>query len=801
MRLQLSSASRDIRWPVCVVIVWLAVWVVAPNQAVAQVAAQAIEQESGQVADQVQAPPMEAAEPNGDRTATIDGPPPPVPPQVISRAGDGRTTVRAVRLPEGLVVDGRLDDPIYSTVPGITDFLQQEPMEGVVATEKTEVWIFFDDRNFYVSGRNWESRPDRMVANELRRDNRMIQQNENFSLVLDTFYDRRNGFFFQTNPLGAIRDGLITDERNANTDWNTVWDVRVHRSEQYWDVEMAIPFKSLRYRPGQAQVWGINIRRGSQWKNEDSFLSPIPRSVGFQAMWRMSDAATLVGIEVPGSSRNLEFKPYAISAATGVRGDADALQNDWAGDLGFDAKYGVTQGLTADFTVNTDFAQVEDDEQQVNLTRFSLFFPEKREFFLEGQGIFGFGGAASGRRGGFGGGGGGGETPILFFSRSIGLSSGEVVPIRAGTRLTGRAGAYTIGLLNIQTGEDQDLDAVGTNFSVVRLRRDLFRRSTIGMMATNRSVSLDGDGANRAYGVDANFRFFQNLSINSYYAKTDTPGLPGADESYQADIRNEGDRYGFTYEHLKVGKNFNPEIGFVRRDDFRKHRGELKFSPRPTSIQAVRRFEFQGNIDHITGVSSGILETRELQGRFQIEFENTDRFFLNFRDTYEFLPDEFEIADDVILPIGGYDFRNFTATYNFGPQRRVSGRITYGTGGFFSGDRTQLRYQGRVEVSPKLSLEPRIQLNWIDLPEGEFTTRLVSSRVTYTMSPRLFAGALIQYNSSSDSISTNVRLRWEYEPGSDLFVVYSEGRETDHRGFPLLANRGFVIKFTKLLRF
>ena len=368
------------------------------------------------------------------------------------------------------------------------------------------------------------------------------------------------------------------------------------------------------------------------------------------------------------------------------------------------------------------------------------------------------------------------------------------------SRLTGRT-AYTIGLLNIQAGEDQDLEALSTNFFVVRLRRDIFRRSTIGVMATNRSVTKDGIGSNQAYGVDANFSFFQNLNITSSYAATQTPDLDGDNTSYMASIRNEGDRYGFTYQHLMVGKNFNPEVGFVRREDFRKNRGELQFTPRPASIRAIRRFEFQGSVDYIAALSTDTVETREFQGRFQIEFENTDRLFLHYRDTYEFLPDAFEIADDVVLPIGGYDFRSYSVAYRFGPQRKVSGFVTYGRGGFFSGDRTQASYQGRIEVSPKLSLEPRLQWNWVNLPEGRFTTRLVSSRVTYTMSPRLFAGALVQYNSSSESISTNVRLRWEYEPGSDLFVVYSEGRETDRRGFPLLENRGIVVKFTKLFRF
>ncbi len=736
----------------------------------------------------------------GELPEGFDGPPPPVPPQVVSRDDSGRVTIRAVRIGEELVIDGRLDEPVYSRVEPISDFVMQEPQDNVPATEQTEVWIFFDDRNLYVSGRNWDSQPDRIIANEMRRDGRNISQNDNFTLTLDTFYDQRNGFFFQTNPLGALRDGLITDERQLNTDWNTVWNVRTTRFDQGWNVEIVIPFKSLRYGPGRDQVWGVNVRRGVQWKNEDSYITAIPRALNFSAVYRLSLAATLVGLQTPGISRNLEIKPYAISASTGVRGDDDVIVNDFAGDVGFDGKYGLTQGLTADFTVNTDFAQVEDDDEQVNLTRFSLFFPEKREFFLEGQGIFSFGGGASGRRGGRGGGGGGGGTPILFFSRQIGLSGGEPVPIRAGGRVTGRAGAFTLGLLNVQAGEDADLEAQATNFSVVRVRRDILRRSSIGFMTTNRSVSLDGNGSSQSYGVDAGFSFLDNLNIGTYYAQTKTPGLSGENTSYSASIRNQGDRYGFSYSHLLVGKNFNPELGFVRRDDFRQNSGSVQFAPRPRGIRAIRRFQFRGNIRHIASESTGVLETRDIGGQFEIEFENTDRFSVNYSNNYEFLFDEFEISDGVTLPIGGYDFQDVRVTYRMGAQRRAGGWFTLSRGGFFSGDRTQVNYFGRVEVSPQLSIEPRLQLNWIDLPEGAFNTRLVSTRVNYTLSTRLLVATLIQYNSSSDSISTNIRLRWEYEPGSDLFVVYSEGRDTDFRGFPRVANRGFVIKFAKLFR-
>ena len=333
----------------------------------------------------------------------IDGPPPPVPPEVISRDARGRATIRATRLTDGIRLDGLLDERVYQTVPAITGFIQQAPDEGAPATEKTEAWIMFDADNLYPAGRIWDSAPpSEWVANEMRHDTPQLRQNDTFALILDTFYDRRNGVAFYSNPLGAIADFAITNEGNPNSDWNPVWDVRTARFEGGWTVEMEIPFRSLRYRPGSNQVWGVQLRRNVRRKNEWTYITPLPISAGSGpgGIFRVSEAATLVGLEVPRGARNLEIKPYGIG---GVRTDVNAsplTNNAGDGDFGFDVKYGITQNLTVDLTYNTDFAQVEVDEQQVNLTRFRLFFPEKREFFLEGRGIFDFarGGITGGGR-------------------------------------------------------------------------------------------------------------------------------------------------------------------------------------------------------------------------------------------------------------------------------------------------------------------------------------------------------------------------------------------------------------------
>ena len=735
----------------------------------------------------------------GSDGVALDGPPAPVPPAVVTRDGDGRVTMRAFRLPGPLTVDGRLDEEVYTRIESVSDFIQQEPAEGAPATERTEVWVFFDERNVYISARNWDSHPERIVANEMRRDHRNINQNQTFTVVLDTFYDRRNGFFFQTNPLGALRDQSVTDERNANNDWNTVWDVKTQRFEQGWTAEMVIPFKSLRYNEGREQVWGVNFRRNIQWKNESSFLTPIPASYNFLGIYKFSSAATLVGIQAPAGSRNIELKPFAITSLTTDRVAEPALRNDLGGDVGFDAKYGLTQSLIADFTVNTDFAQVEDDDQQVNLTRFSLFFPEKREFFLEGQGIFAFGGA-SGRQGGGGFMGRRSLTPIMFFSRRIGLGEDGAVPIRAGTRVTGRAGAYTVGLLNIQQGEEASSATPATNFSVVRLRRDILRRSNIGVIATNRSAALNAPGSSQTYGIDGDFAFFENLRLATYYARTEAPDLSGGNDSYFGTIDYAADEWGFAYEHLTVGEHFEPEVGFQARDDFRRNFASARYSPRTTNHSWIRQVSNTISLDYITD-TRGRLETREASAEFQIQMHNSDFVSVNHGRQYEYLDAPFEISDGVTLPVGGYGFQDTRVNYRFGPQRRFSGFANVSVGSFYNGHRTQVGYGGRVEVTSQLSLEPNVSLNWVDLEQGSFTTTLLRTRVNYTLSPRTFVGALLQFNSASEALLANIRFRWEYEPGSDLFVVYSEGRDTLSRGFPGLENRSFVIKMTRLLRF
>ena len=744
----------------------------------------------------------------------IDGPTPPVPPAIISRDSERRATIRATRLTKTISLDGLLDELVYQTVPALTDFIQQSPEEGAPATERTDAWILFDERNLYVSGRIWDSAPpSEWVANEMRRDTNQLRQNDTFGVILDTFYDRRNGVMFYTNALGAIADFALTNESTPNTDWNPVWDVRTARFDGGWTVEMEIPFRSLRYRPGPDQVWGVQLRRNVRRKNEWTYLTPLPISAGSgpAGVFRVSEAATLVGLEVPDGSKNLEIKPYGISGLSTNLKANPPTRNVGDGNIGVDVKYGITQNLTADFTYNTDFAQVEVDEQQVNLTRFSLFFPEKREFFLEGRGIFDF--ARGGRfqstlrRSGGGGSGssGVGNAPTIFYSRQIGLQGGTGVPIIGGGRVTGKIGAFDVGLLNIQTDDEVVSTAKMTNFTVARVKRDILRRSSIGAIFTNRSVSLVGNGASRSYGADANFSLYENVNVVTYLARTETPDHENKNTSYQGRFAYGGDRYGFLAEHLVVEDYFIPEVGFLRRDNFRRTHTTGRFSPRPRSINAIRQIHVEGAFDYIETADTGTVETRQAQLGFSIELENSDRVGINVADNYEFLVRPFIPGPGVTFLVGRYRFRDIEASYAAGAQHRLNGTLTVRIGEYFNGTIRSVSFsRGRLSLSPQFSLEPSVSFNWVDAPMGSFRTDLVVARANYSFSPRMFFSGLTQYNSAKQSVSNNLRFRWEYSPGSELFVVYSEDRETDSLlpdRYTRVGNRGFVVKVNRLFRF
>ncbi len=733
----------------------------------------------------------------------------PVAPKSIVRE-NGQVVVRAIRLKEPLRVDGRLDEAVYRENEPIDGFIQAIPNNGQPVSERTEAWVTFDDNYIYITAKLYESVPEsQWVANEIRRDTNQMRQNDMFGVLLDTFHDKRNGFHFYTNALGGFTDQLVTDEGNPNGDWNPVWNVRPGRFEGGWVTEMAIPFKSIRYVSGTNMTWGIQMRRSIRRKNEWSHLTALPAAGGGpNTIFRLSRAATLVGLDLPPQSANIDLKPYAIGTNTTDRVRVPSVSNDLTSSFGGDLKYGITSNLTADVTVRTDFAQVEVDEQQLNLTRFSLQFPEKRDFFLEGRGIFDFGrgGGSSGARLGFGSGGNTDAStgaPTFFYSRRIGLEGGRVVPIRAGGRVTGRVGKWTVGAVNIETADEPVAGVAPTNFTVARVKRNILRRSSIGGIMSNRDKSaLVKGSSNLAYGVDGLFSFGNDLSMGAYFAKSEVDGRNTRNASYQARLDYAPDRWGVRADYLVVGANYSPEVGFTNRTNFRRRYVSGRFSPRPAKSRRVRKYTTEGSYEYLVTDTTGRLESRATTGRFLIEKQSSDLISVVATNRYEFLARPFTVAQGVTIPVGGYTFSDLTASYGFGQQRRLSGSLAWQTGHFYNGDINAVSFStGRFAIRSNWSIEPTFTVNHVSLPAGTFTNTVIVARTDYGFSPRRFMSALLQYSSSTHVLSSNLRFRWEYRPGSELFVVYTDERDTLRPGYPDLRNRAFVMKVTRLFRF
>ena len=689
--------------------------------------------------------------------------------------------ITALYVEAPIVIDGILDEPQWSLAQAGGDFIQNEPRTGEPATERTEVRILYDDENLYIGVYCFDSAgKEGITVTEIKRDYRPFD-NDHFSFVIDTFDDNRNGFLFGTNPRGAQREGQVEgDGDSTNFDWDAIWYVKAKITEQGWQAEFAIPFKTLRFKNLETQRWGINFLRVIRRKNEQTYWSPIPRPYRLP---RISLAGELAGLSGIQQGRNFYIKPY-LSAPI-VRREEDDV--DFIPEVGLDMKYGVTPGLTLDLTVNTDFSQVEADTQQINLTRFSLFFPEKREFFLENADLFQFGKPDSGFRGE-------GQSDLIpFFSRRIGLSEGQIVPIYGGARLSGRAGQYRLGIISMQTTEFEETPS--TNFSVIRVSRDVMSTSDIGGIFVNKHVN-DGHN-NGTYGVDANLNFFQHLDITSYLLKTDTSGISGKDKA--ADLNVEwNDRFlNLKAEHLSIQDNFNPEVGFVPRVGIRKSSGQVTVRPRPgEAIPWIREFRPSASVHYITD-QENTLVTRKVDQNFSISFEDSSNVWGTRRARFERLDEPFEIRPGQFIPVGDYDFVEYSGSFFTNPSRMFSGGARVKTGGFFDGDMDS--YQLKLAFRP--SYHFYTEVDWtrenVDLPSGDFRTTLATTRLNYSFTPNMFLDALIQYNSTVKEIACNIRFNFIYKPLSDLFVVYNERRSTTGE----VRERALIVKITFIFDF
>ena len=690
-------------------------------------------------------------------------------------------TITAIFVTGEIVVDGNLDEPEWQLAQPATDFIQNDPRMGEPATERTEVRILYDDENLYLGVYCFDSAGEKgIVLTDVKRDYGP-RESDHFSMVFDTFDDNRNGFIFGTNPGGAKREGQARgDGGEINFNWDTVWDVKAKITESGWQFEMVIPFSSLRFREGSRQVWGVNFGRRIRRKTEFSLWSPVPRP---HVLSRVSLAGTLNGINRLRQGRNLYFKPYVSAPVVRKRGD----DVDFVPEAGFDVKYGLTPGLTLDLTVNTDFAQVEADLQQINLTRFSLFFPEKREFFLENAGVFQFGKPV--RR--FG------RTSTLeiipFFSRRIGLSRGRIVPILGGARLTGRAGPYTLGVLSLQT--DKFEETPSTNFSVFRLRRDLFRNSDMGGIFINKQVR--GGGFNRTYGIDLNLSMFNFLDVVPFFLKTESPGNPGKDTAANISIVWNDPFWEVLTEYLTIEENFNPEVGFVPRTGIRKSRNKFGIKPRPGErVSWIRQFQPSLEVNYITD-QENVLETRTVDSTLSILFQDNSNFSFGHRASFERLDEPFEIRPGQEISIGDYPLEEFSISFTGDQSRMFSGRASLETGGFFDGDKDSYSLGFRFQPNYHFTGDVSWSHDGVALPSGDFTTNLVNTRLLYSFSPRMFLNALIQYNRTAREIESNIRFNFIYKPLSDFFLVYNEIRSTtgDVQERALIAKVTYIFDF------
>jgi hypothetical protein len=687
--------------------------------------------------------------------------------------------VQAVRITERITVDGRLDEPAWTRAEPATDFIQWEPEPGMPSSEKTEVRFLYNDENLYVGARCWDSDPTHLTIHELRQDFES-RQSDTFAFLLDSLHDLQSAFTFWTNPAGARRDvQTFQDDAQRNVDWDGVWDVKTSIDERGWTAEFIIPFKTLRFSSSTTQEWGLQILRRIRRRNEDAYWSPLPRRY---STMRASLAGTLTGLENVRQGRNLKIKPYAISSVTQLA--SASLARDLAGDGGVDLKYGLTASTTLDLTYRTDFSQVEADQQQVNLTRFNLFFPEKREFFLENSGMFGLAG-------------GGGTTNVFpFFSRRIGLSAnGTPIPIVGGARMSGTMGTYDVGLLAMQTERAGEVPS--STFIVGRLRRNIRRSSAVGAIVTSRDSTRPGD-YNRLYGVDTLLRFFQSrFEVSSYLLRSETPDRQGRDQARLLEAGWQDNDFTIAGRYETVQPNFNPEVGFVRRRDMTHYAAETSWRPRPRSNRHVRNFSLAATADLFLD-EDGSLETREQSIETGIAFHNSSMLAVNVTNTFDRLVAPFPIRPTVVIAPGDYTYPRYSVRYNSDLGRAFSGNVNVSGGEFWDG--RSWSATGGIDLKPNhhLNIDLTVSRNQVDLPAGEFTTNLVGLRVLYAFTSNAFFNSFLQYNATTNQFSANTRFNIIHRPLSDLYVVYNEQRDTI-RGS--LLERGLIVKFTNLFDF
>jgi len=735
----------------------------------------------------------------------------------VASGAHGSRNIRAARSEAPLTVDGVLDEPAWGEARGSQEFIQKDPQEGQPSTERTEFRVVYTATTLYIGVTCYDATPQGIVAAERRRDN-TLESDDTISVVLDTFHDHRNAFLFRTNPLGTQYDALVTNEGNSlNESWDEQWNVVSRITPEGWTAELAIPFKSLRLGEESSQGWGLDLERVIRRKNEAVYWNGYRRGFLLQ---HVSQAGHLEGVENIESGLRLRLKPFLLGGASRFSDPSRSVTRNASG-VGIEVlKYRITSSLTADLTANTDFAQTEVDDQQVNLGRFSLFFPEKREFFQEGAGTYEMGGTQSGPFR---------SSLRIFHSRTIGLSPRrQIVPITAGGRVTGRVGKFTVGLLNVQTEEraEQFDDQTGelverripaSNYSVVRMKRDILERSSVGGFVLSRAVAGSGD-FNRVYGVDANFAFFRHFTVGGLVGRSSSPGIHHDNWVSSGGVGWDGDFLHLGTSWMVVDPEFRNDMGFVPRRDLRQFAPVVSIRPRVNS-SLVRQLVFSVRSNYSYN-QKNVLETKQNSYEFEIHFQDGGVFGWVPHIYLDRPSEPFRLRPGVVIPPGVSRWWSNVTRYRSNPGKRLSGEARWEQhyAYYGGGSLNEFRFEERLRVTQQFSVETQYIINTASLepghytddegnfPEqnGEFTDHVVNTRFNYNFNNQWLTSTTVQYNNADSLWGFNFRLNYIFRPGDDLFLVYNEGRRAifDSIGsqttgiFDGRKDRSLQIKFT-----
>jgi hypothetical protein len=689
-------------------------------------------------------------------------------PSFAQDAGPASREMRAVRLAEAesVRIDGVLDEDIWERVPPATDFLQRDPDNGAPATEATEVRMVYDAERLVLGVTLHDSEPDRLLGNQMQRD-QDFEGDDRFMWTIDSFLDGRSGYFFEINPSGAMGDGLIDPAQqdgdlgaDINKSWDGIWIARVRRTSSGWTAEIEVPFRTLNFDP-TASTWGINFQRTVRRKNEESLWTGYARN---QGVARMSNAGRVTGFSGVSQGLGLDLKPYIVGNMSAAPGRGrDALVS--TGDIGLDVFYNLTPALRANISVNTDFAETEVDDRRVNLTRFPLFFEEKRDFFLEGSSFFDFGREP-------------GQAVVPFFSRRIGLDAdGNPQTIDVGAKLTGQAGPFDLGLLQVRTGETDLLP--GEDFSVLRVRRRAFEQSYFGGIYTRRSARSTADVDRHTFGGDfelqtSHFRGNQNLELSGMFLQTTNPLGTGEDGGWALRFSYPNDPVSARISFRELEDNYEPAVGFVERRGYRRMNPVFDWNPRPENHPWIRSFQFGFNFDLQNDTRNRPLTRRWQMTVFDVNFHSGDGVRIEVTPQYERLEEDFEISDGIVLPVGEkYQFTRYNVSFFTADHRlfTIEPQVEFGT--FFSGSRRE--YIVEVGLRPRrgVLLQFDAEHNVIDLAEGSFEADVFRVRANTQFSPWLSLVNNVQYDTESELLGWQMRLRWIRRPGNDFYFVYT----------------------------